>query len=178
MIVTIGIDTGSGTAGIGVQGWKPGEKKAVFARAYQCDPSSLADLLEWILTAELANPRELGAPLTRVTAAGIEMFVQGRKGLKGTNPMVMRAQQADCATLLSRFGVPCAARTASQVKLWGTDGRLARAGLADVTNPAAMRHARDGQRHGLFCAVHDCGLPDPLSRKPPVWPGQAAAVPR
>jgi hypothetical protein len=166
VIVTIGIDTGSGTAGIGVQGWRPGEKKAVFSRAYQCDPSSVTDLLGWILAAETLITRTQGGPLTAVTAAGIELFVPSRKGLKGTNPGLIRAQQAECQAILARYGVPCAARTASQVKLWATDERLTRAGLADASSPAAMKnHARDGQRHGLFSAVHDCGLPDPLSRK-------------
>jgi hypothetical protein len=55
------------------------------------------------------------------------------------------------------------ARSASTVKPWATDARLERAGLLDLT--AGMRHARDAARHALFCAVKNCGLPDPLSAK-------------
>lgn len=55
-----------------------------------------------------------------------------------------------------------ALRTASQVKPWATDVRLAKAGLLDPTK--GMRHSRDAARHALYAAVRDGGLPDPLSR--------------
>lgn len=166
MIVTIGIDTGSGTGGIQLSGWHPGERRAAFTRAYQCDAASVPDLLTWILRSELRDTREPGGPLTRVTAAGIEAFVPARKGLKGTSPAVIRAQQRDCEAICLQYGVPVTARTALAVKQWATDDRLEKAGIAAVTNAAAMKnHARDGGRHGLFTAVQDCGLPDPLSRR-------------
>jgi hypothetical protein len=53
-------------------------------------------------------------------------------------------------------------RSASDVKPWATDKRLEAAG---ITAPPAMRHSLDGARHALFAAVHDCGLPDPLSTR-------------
>lgn len=53
-------------------------------------------------------------------------------------------------------------RNASQVKAWATDDRLAAAGLLDLCK--GMRHSRDAARHALFAAVHDGGLPDPLSK--------------
>lgn len=53
-------------------------------------------------------------------------------------------------------------RSASDVKPWATDKRLAAAG---ITANTAMRHAADAARHALFAAVHDCGLPDPLSNR-------------
>jgi hypothetical protein len=52
-------------------------------------------------------------------------------------------------------------RTASEVKPWATDVRLAKAGLHAPTE--GMRHARDAARHALFTAVRTCSLPDPLS---------------
>lgn len=55
-------------------------------------------------------------------------------------------------------------RSAAEVKPWATDKRIERAGLAALT--AALPHARDAFRHALFCAVHDLGWPDPLSRRP------------
>jgi len=59
--------------------------------------------------------------------------------------------------------IPHRGRTAAQVKPWATDARLDAAGLLAAT--AGMRHARDAGRHALFAAVHDCGQPDPLSKK-------------
>lgn len=58
-------------------------------------------------------------------------------------------------------------RTASEVKPWATDIRLKRAGLGGglFGLTEGMRHARDAGRHALFCAVRDCGLPDPLSKR-------------
>ena len=53
-------------------------------------------------------------------------------------------------------------RSASDVKPWAR-GRLARAGLLDMTVKSV--DARDAAMHALFSAVHDAGLPDPLSRK-------------
>ena len=53
-------------------------------------------------------------------------------------------------------------RSAAQVKPWATDARLEAAGLLDATK--GMRHARDAARHALYAAVHDGGIPDPLSK--------------
>lgn len=53
-------------------------------------------------------------------------------------------------------------RPAFQVKAWATDTRLEAAGLLEATK--GMTHARDAARHALFCAVHDAGVPDPLSK--------------
>lgn len=53
-------------------------------------------------------------------------------------------------------------RNASTVKQWATDKRLEAAGLEA---PRGMRHAKDAARHALYCAVHDLGVPDPLSKR-------------
>jgi hypothetical protein len=52
-------------------------------------------------------------------------------------------------------------RSASQVKKWTTDRRLAAAGILEQTR--GMGHARDAQRHALFAARMDLQWPDPLS---------------
>jgi hypothetical protein len=52
-------------------------------------------------------------------------------------------------------------RSASQVKKWATDRRLAAAGILEQTK--GMGHARDAQRHALFAARMDLQWPDPLS---------------
>lgn len=56
-------------------------------------------------------------------------------------------------------------RTANAVKAWATDKRLYAVSSEFKRDATGMRHARDAGRHALFCAVHDAGMPDPLSRK-------------
>lgn len=54
-------------------------------------------------------------------------------------------------------------RSAAEVKPWAIDERLKRAGL--LNSVLGMPHAKDAVRQGLFCAVADLGVPDPLSRR-------------
>jgi hypothetical protein len=106
------------------------------------------------------------ADMGMLSAAGIEPFDDRprSRGLKGANAAAIRAQVDELSGKLEQAGVPCVRQTASAVKTWAGDARLQAAGLLDVT--AGMpRHARDGGRHALYCAVHHCGLPDPLSRR-------------
>jgi hypothetical protein len=171
-VVTLGIDTGSGTAGFQLGAWRRDpdgfERKAAFTRAWQVDAGGAASLLLMLL----------GVFGDDLTAAGIEMFVASRKGLKGTSPEQIRRQQHELEAILADCGIPCQARTASMVKNWATDERLARAGVLDITNPAAMKHhARDGGRHMTFAATWDCGLPDPLSRRRLPGPGATGQEP-
>lgn len=61
-------------------------------------------------------------------------------------------------------------RPAAAVLPWATDLRLEKTRVNDsgsaqlLRATKGMRHARDAARHALFCAVHDAGVPDPLSR--------------
>lgn len=54
-------------------------------------------------------------------------------------------------------------RSAAEVKPWATDNRLNALGLG--LSAGGMAHARDACRHGLFAAVRDHNIADPLSRK-------------
>lgn len=67
-------------------------------------------------------------------------------------------------------------RSAAAVKPWATDKRLAAVkvqgtDLLDVVSHVG-RHARDAARHAIYCAVHDVGIPDPLSRAANTQPNQ------
>jgi hypothetical protein len=87
----------------------------------------------------------------------VERFVV--KGRNNAAQSLTRDQVSALQALFPRVVL----RTAAQVKPWATDTRLEAAGLLEATK--GMRHARDAARHALFCAVHDAGVPDPLSRK-------------
>lgn len=88
-----------------------------------------------------------------------EKFVPGRgPGARGDGAAAARRVTGD----LSDLG-PWRWRSASEVKGWATDQRLAAAGLLKMS--AKMPDGRDGARHALFAACHDAGLDDPLSRR-------------
>lgn len=97
-----------------------------------------------------------------IVAAG-EEFREGRgPGARQTGAAVTRAVIADLSQLRDWHWRP-----AATVKVWATDRRLQKAGLFDLT--AKMADARDAARHAIFCAVHDCGWPDPLSKDGPAF---------
>lgn len=124
----------------------------------QCSEST-APLLLWAL---LDSARFVGGTAPAIVA--IEKFVVGRASMRsGRSGGVTR----DLVGKLIREAedqqnVKVLQRTAAQVKPWATDTRLEAAGLLEATK--GMRHARDAARHALFCAVHDAGVPDPLSK--------------
>jgi hypothetical protein len=104
-------------------------------------------------------------PHTR-TLLATEKFVIGRKSMRSgaagatTRDMVGELQRVG---LQAEGEVTFVQRSASQVKPWATTGgRLDKAGLIALTK--GMVHARSASWHALFAAVHDGGIPDPLSR--------------
>jgi len=157
VITVLGIDPGD-TAGFLLAGWVPGGRRAAFGRAFQCDGASAPGLCEMILA---AGPRP--------GAVQIEAFDDrpGVTALHGTRPPAIRAQIDAMAGILREAGVPVFTRRAADVLPWinAGDERLARAGLLDAVSPATMRHAKSAAWHCLYCAVRNCGIPDPASRK-------------
>lgn len=97
----------------------------------------------------------------------LERFVVGRRSARSSSAKA-GATTRDLVGKLEREAgdqpnVTVVLRNASQVKAWATDVRLEAAGLLDACR--GMRHARDAARHALFAAVHDGGIPDPLSKE-------------
>ena len=149
-LIAYGIDPG-GTTGLAVASWA--DDALTRAHVAQCDAGLAPDLLHTLL----AMPREGQRPL-----GGIEAFISGRHSgrREGTQTRLLIAELVKIA---AGYGVELRERSAGTVKPWATDVRLKAAGLADLTPGSA--HARDAQRHLLFTACHDGGLPDPLSRR-------------
>jgi hypothetical protein len=119
--------------------------------AFQCSGHAAAWLARQLLEASEG---------ARVIAAG-EAFVPG--------PGTGRDATVTRQVITSLDGVArWHWRPAGEVKAWATDERLRIAGMLALT--AKMpRDARDACRHLLFCAVHDCGMPDPLARGAVAW---------
>jgi len=136
------------------------------ARVVQCDHLSAPIVFEALLNTDPYAP----------TYVQIERFVVGRRAGRSAHASagevtrdlvgVLREVWEDHdATPKGRLGGHLWQRSAAAVKPWATDARLDAVGLLDATK--GMRHAKDAARHALFCAVHDAGLPDPLSKTAP-----------
>lgn len=102
-----------------------------------------------------------------VNALAYEKFVVGRRAARSATPAAGATTRDMIGRLEAWTQEHCDgrvhSRSAADVKPWATDKRLAAAGLLEPLT-TGMRHARDGARHALFCAVRDYGLPDPLSK--------------
>jgi hypothetical protein len=99
-----------------------------------------------------------------VLVLAVERFVVGPRAARSSTPKagaitrdLIGALQAEGEQLADRVVL----RSASDVKPWFTPRRLAAAGLVHP----GMPHALDAGRHAWFAAVHDCGIPDPLSAR-------------
>jgi hypothetical protein len=158
----IGVDTGPipGIVRLQLDVSRPGEN-LVANGAYLRDAQALQvtpDLIEPVL--------DMLAQDDKLAAIAVERFVVGRRASRSATAAA-GATTRDMVGIVtgwaSSAGVQCIARAAADVKPWATDRRLEAAGLLKIAK--GMRHARDGARHALFCAVKDYGLPDPLSRK-------------
>lgn len=151
-ICALGIDPGP-VPGFFLALWRPGERQCEWARAYQCDAISAPGLLSMILTT-------FGS---QVTCGQIEEFrTLGGAGTRGRYASVTRQMVTELTAIAADREVKLAVRHSSAVFPWASDKRLKAAGLYEATT--ALKDARAASRHCLFAAVHDGGLPDPLSK--------------
>lgn len=151
MTYVVGIDPGPMVGLVGLFPHSPKTPPDVI----QCSAHTLMDVLTGL--------SYVGGADMVITA---EKFIVGLRAARSSTPLAGRMTReviALCrAWVALRDGVNYIERSAAQVKPWASDVRLVRAGLYKPT--AGMRHARDAGRHALFTAVHDYGMPDPLSR--------------
>jgi hypothetical protein len=103
-------------------------------------------------------------PVDRLVLAVERFVVRARAGRSSDAAAgeITRALIGALASIGRDHGATVYLRSASDVKPWATDKRLEAAGLNKYST---MRHAADAARHALFAAVHDAGLPDPLSKR-------------
>jgi hypothetical protein len=123
------------------------------AEAYQCNARMACWLLHQLLVCRGGGGR-----------GQVEGFAPGHgAGSVMKAGRVTRDQVRELEDAAGQYGVVMSERYMGRVKPWATDKRLEAAGLLALT--AGGAHCRAAMRHALFCATHDCGYPDPLSRR-------------
>lgn len=127
--------------------------------AIQCTAGVLEEVLRPLVTSNL--------PLTAKVLVAAEKFIVGNRTHRSSTPQAGRQtaeQVEELKALCEAWETKLYLRRAADVKPWATAGtRLAQAGLLEPTK--GLTHARSAAWHALFCAVHDGGVPDPLSAK-------------
>lgn len=152
-LVVVGVDPGP-TPGVAKLSY---HKSTLYeANVFQCDPGSLLWLVRDLL--------EYGGGFESRRILAVERFVVGGRASRSSTPKagaITRNMVGALESWAREYEVAFVARSASEVKPWATDERLVKAGFA---LPKSMTHAKDAARHCLFAAVHDGGIPDPLSK--------------
>lgn len=156
MLTVIGVDPGT-TTGIATLHYN--NENAETPELIQCTPGAV----NWIVLAIVDDWRTAAQPDDTLVLA-VEKFVVSGRSARLSAPRaagLTRHLIALLAELVKRHADHIALRSASEVKPWATDARLAAMGATG----RGMPHAKDAARHALFAAVRDCGMPDPLSAK-------------
>jgi hypothetical protein len=167
------------TARLLVVGADPGQTTGLCALLYenhllvrwfvlQTTASSVGGLTRGLLSPSVIlapDSRRSGATECTVhaTVLAIERFVVGQRAARSQHAAAGRTTR-ELVEELRHVGATAGARvvlrSAADVKPWATNGRLRAAGL--LSHLTGLPHAADACRHGLFAAVNDCGVPDPL----------------
>jgi hypothetical protein len=154
IVSVVGIDPGPST---GISFMDYVGSRLAGSMQLQVDAKSAVLVLETILVAHYP-----------VTAANIvrrqgevEAFVTGRSaGSKGEDAEITRQLAFQLLETLQLYGYATKLRKAGDIKTWASDKRLAKLGI--FRENTGMRHANDASRHGLYTAVHDIYMEDPL----------------
>jgi hypothetical protein len=156
-LVVVGVDPGP-TPGVCRLTYNADQVFA--AEVYQTNHGSCFDLVDWLL------PYHQDPDYRRPTVIlAIERFHVGPGSARVATPVASRITRdlvGRLSALIEGRDVRLVQRSAAEVKPWGSDLRLTKSGLLDLTR--GMPHARDACRHALFAAVSS-GMPDPLSAK-------------
>lgn len=153
-LICVGVDPGP-TPGVAVLIYDGEGQRCTWRAVFQCD----ADNVQWLAGSAL---HWRGGAVRRILA--VEKFVVGGRAGRSSTPKagaVTRDMVGALEQVAHQELAQYVLRSASEVKPWATDERLVKAGFV---LPKGMPHARDAARHCLFAAVHDGGIPDPLSK--------------
>lgn len=151
-IYVLGVDPGPTT---GLVGLSYTFGKLQRASIIQCDHVTAREIVNHLVASV--------KPVSRLVLA-VERFVVGPRATRSSTPkagQITRELVELCTVMADEWGTELRLRSASEVKPWATNARLAAAGLSFP----GSAHAADAGRHALFSAVADCGMPDPLSRR-------------
>lgn len=153
---------------IRVIGFDAGPRPGLLRLTYTDQVLISADVIQCSASVAIDALRLLIGPLGTTaleTYVQVELFVVGNKsGRSGAAGALTRDQVGRVIEVTQ--GTPnvyLARQPAVTVKAWASEKRLYAAGLIVATK--GMIHARDGAKHALYCASHNAGIPDPLSRK-------------
>lgn len=129
------------------------------AEVYQTNQGACFNLVDWLL------PYHQDPDYRPTSILAIERFHVGPGSARVSTPVAGRITRdlvGQLGALIEGRNVRLVQRSAAEVKPWGSDLRLTKSGLLELTR--GMPHARDASRHALFAAV-SAGMPDPLSAK-------------
>lgn len=153
IVCVLGVDPGvtTGICRLRLETASTGRLAITERLVLSCNAAAAGGLAEHLIKLSDGSPK---------IVIGGERFVPGNgAGAKGPQAAVTRQVISAIDSLFQ----PVAWRSAAEVKTWAAEERMKKSGLYDMTRK--MIDAYDASRHALFAAVHDCGLPDPLSRK-------------
>lgn len=157
IVSVIGADPGQ-SAGLSFIDYA--DRKIVGSMQLQVDGKSAHVVLEAVLARYYSNTDVVVRRLAQV-----EAFITGQSaGTKGQPAEETRQQAFKLAEVLQLWGYSVQMRKKADIFKkdgtgWASDKRLK---AADLLRPPENRHANDGSRHALYCAVHDAFMPDPL----------------
>jgi hypothetical protein len=154
-IVVIGVDPGPRPGIVGLR-YSPQRVRTAAPAIIQCTLNVAIACIQAIIPADVKR-----------IYLSYEPFVMGARSAKVSTPAASAATARFCGALQTlAYGdnrIVLRHHQASAVKPWGMEERLERAGLHMLVK--GMTHARDGAKQALYCATHDAGVPDPLSKR-------------
>jgi hypothetical protein len=154
-IIVIGVDPGPRPGIVGLR-YSPQRIRTAAPAIIQCSLNVALTCIQAIIPGDVKR-----------IYLSYEPFVIGARSAKVSTPAASGATARFCGALqalaYSDNRIVLRNHQASAVKPWGSEERLERAGLLQMVK--GMTHARDGAKQALYCASHDAGVPDPLSRR-------------
>jgi hypothetical protein len=146
----LGVDPG-GTTGVALVAFKRGRYHLYAHRGLVGTAAEVA-----------ADLQDKGTELMMLgVPVAVERFVVSRRA--GRSSSAAAGEKArHIIGALETSGAHLHRATASEVKRWATDKRLAAAGLRPTQG---LPHTRDACRHALYTLVKHYGCPDPLGRR-------------